>query len=111
MTRPTDWRAVEELLGLFARAIQQLHTYPSSSPLCVSAIETCHRALAALGTREGLTFRVTPSELIVDDIATGRGTQVGNEIARRLHRASVAAVTIERGASPRELARFCEDLV
>jgi hypothetical protein len=109
--RPADWRAVEELLGLLARAIQQLHTYPATSPLCVSAIEACQRALAALGARENLTFRVTPAELIVDDIPTGRGTQVGNEIGRRLHRASVAAVTIDRGASARELARFCEDLV
>jgi hypothetical protein len=110
-TRPPDWKAVEELLGLFARAIQQLHTYPSTSPLCVSAIESYQRALAGLANREHLTLRVTPSELIVDDIAIGRGTQIGQELARRLHKAWVASVTLDRTASARELARFCEDLV
>jgi hypothetical protein len=101
---------VEDLLGLAARAIQQLHTYPATSPLCISAIDACQRALAAL-ERDQLTVRVTPSELLVDDLPTGRGTQVGHELARRLHKASIAAVTFERGASARELARFCEDLL
>ena len=109
--RPPDWKAVEDLLGLLARAIQQLHTYPSSSPLCIGAIEACQRALASLDGRDQLTIRVTPTELIVDDVPTGRGTQVGHELARRLHRASVAAVTFERAASARELGRFCEDLI
>jgi hypothetical protein len=110
-TKPADWKAVEELLGLLARAVQQLHTYPPSSPLCVSAVEACQRALALLETRDQLTFRVTPSELTVDDLPTGRGTQVGHELARRLHKASVAAVTLNRAATAREIGRFCEDLV
>lgn len=109
--RPSDWKAIEELLGLLARAVQQLHTYPSTSPLCVSAVEACQRALAALAIRDQLTFRVTPAELIIDDIPTGRGTQVGHELARRLHNASVAAVTLNRAATAREVGRFCEDLV
>jgi hypothetical protein len=108
--RPPDWKAIEELLGLIARAIQQLHTYPSTSPLCISAIEACQRALSVLD-RDQLTFRVTPSELLVDDVPTGRGTQVGPELARRLHKTSVASVTLERDTSARELARFCEDLL
>jgi len=105
--RPLDWKAIEELLGLLARAIQQLQTYPSTSPLCVTAIEACQRALAALD-REHLAFRVTPSELIVDDLPAGGTTQ---SLARRLHKASVATVTLDRAASPREIGRFCEDLV
>lgn len=109
--RPPDWKAVEDILGLLARAIQQLHTYPSTSPLCVGAIESCQRALAALDTRDQLTLRVTPVELTVDDVPTGRGTQVGQELARRLHKASIASVTLARAASARELGRFCEDLI
>jgi hypothetical protein len=109
--RPADGRAVDDVLTLLARAVQQFHTYPPTSPLCVSAIESCQRALAALQLREQLIFRVTPAELIVDDIPIGKGTQVGQELARRLHRASVASVAIDRGASVRELARFCQDLV
>jgi hypothetical protein len=110
-TRPPDWKAIEDLLGLIARAIQQLHTYPSTSPLCISAIEASQRALAALETRDQLTLRVTPAELLVDDVPTGRGTQVGQELARRLHKASVASVTLSRAATVRELARFCDDLI
>jgi hypothetical protein len=109
--RPSDWKQVEDFLTLLARAVQQLHTYPASSPLCTSAIESCQRALVSLGHRDQLTFRVTPSELLVDDIPVGRGTQVGHELARRLHKAAVAAVTLEQTATSREIARFCEDLV
>ena len=109
--RPPDWKAVEELLTLLARAVQQLHTYPSSSPLCISAIDACQRALASLEARDQITLRVTPTELIVDDVPTGRGTQVSHELARRLHKASVAVVTFERAATAREIGRFCEDLI
>jgi hypothetical protein len=109
--RPPDWKSVEDILGLLARAIQQLHTYPATSPLCVGAIESAQRALATLDTRDQLTLRVTPVELLVDDVPTGRGTQVGQELARRLHKASVATVTLGRAATARELGRFCEDLI
>ncbi|MGH9309631.1 MAG: hypothetical protein ACRD1U_09680 [Vicinamibacterales bacterium] len=108
--RPADWKSVDDALTLLARAVQQFHTYPATSPLCINAIEAVRRALAALD-REQLTFRVTPVELLVDDVPTGRGTQVGQELGKRLHRAAVASVTLERGASARELARFCQDLV
>ena len=110
-TRPPDWKAVEDLLGLLARAIQQLHTYPPTSPLCVNAIEACQRALSTLPTRDALAFRVGPAELIVDEIPIGHGTQIEHELARRLHKASVASVTIDRSATVRELSRFCGDLV
>lgn len=110
-TRPADFRSVEEVLGLLARAVQQLHTYPATSRLCITALEACHRGLAGLASREALTFRVTPVELLVDGVRTGKGNQVGLELARRLHKAAVAAVTIDRAVTPRELGRFCEDLV
>ena len=109
--RPADWKKIEDLLGLLARAIQQLHTYPATSPLCASAIDACGRALAALDTRDQLTVRVTPSELVVDDVPVGKGGQVGQELARRLHKAGVGVVTLSRGATAREIARFCEDLI
>ena len=110
-TRPPDWKAVEDLLGLLARAIQQLHTYPPTSPICINAIEACQRAVATLSSRDALAFRVSPGELIVDEIPVGRGTQIEHELARRLHRASVASVTIDRSTTVRELSRFCGDLV
>ena len=115
MTRPApralDAGAVDEFLHLLGRAVQQFHTYPPGSQMCVSAIDACQRALVTLEARDQVTFRVMPHELIVDEVAVGSGTVIEQELARRLHAASIAQVTIERAASARELARFCFDLV
>ena len=66
-------------------------------------IDACQRALVALDGREQLVFRVMPREVIVDEVGVGSGTIVEQELARRLHAASIAQVTIERSASGREL--------
>ncbi len=78
--------------------------------MCLNAVDACQRALVSLDSREQLTFRVMPHELIVDEAPVGAGSIVEFELARRLHAASIAQVTIEREASARELARFCFDL-
>ena len=105
--RALDFAAVEEFLQLLARALRQFHTYPATSPLCTDAIAACHKVLASLDTRDRLSFRVTPRELVVDHVPTGAGTIVEHELVRRLHRAHVAALDIDRGASARDLSRFC----
>ena len=99
-----------DFLPLLARAVQQYHTYPPTSPLCRSAVEACQRSLQQL-RREHLSFRVAPRELILDDIPFGSGTLVEQELARRLHAAAVAQVTIEQAVSIRELAHFAMDLI
>ena len=101
----------EETLLLFARAVQQLHTYPPASPLCRQAIAAWHRLLSGSAQREPLDFRVAPAELTIDEVAVGRGTVIETELARRLHAAGIAQVTIERHASPRELTHLCLDLL
>jgi hypothetical protein len=111
LARPADAPAVDEFLLLLARAIQQFHTYPPTSQICHTAIDACQRALVALDGREQLVFRVMPREVIVDEVGVGSGTIVEQELARRLHAASVAQVTIERSTSGRELGRFCLDLI
>jgi hypothetical protein len=111
LPRSADALAVEDLLHLLGRAVQQYHTYPPTSQMCLNAVDACQRALVSLDSREQLTFRVMPHELIVDEAPVGAGSIVEFELARRLHAASIAQVTIEREASARELARFCFDLV
>lgn len=106
-----DVRALTGVLGLLARAVQQVHTYPSASPLCVAAIETCHEALVNLEPRTPISFRVTPSSLVIDDQEVGGGTLIEHELATRLHRAAVAAVRLDREVTAREIGRFCEVLV
>ena len=111
IARPADAPAVDEFLLLLARAIQQFHTYPPTSQICQTAIDACQRTLVSLDGREQLVFRVMPREVIVDEVGVGSGTIVEQELARRLHAASVAQVTIERSVSGRELGRFCFDLI
>jgi hypothetical protein len=110
-SRPADARAIDEILLLLARGVQQFHTYPTGSPICQQAVDACLKALVALESRDTLMFRVSPNALVVDETSVGAGTLIEQELARRLHQASIAQVTIERVVSPRELARFCADLV
>jgi hypothetical protein len=107
--RPSDSMA-SEFLQQLARAVQQFHTYPPTSPLCRTALEGCQRTLLQLG-RDVLTFRVSPRELIVDEAPAGRGTVIEQELARRLHAAAIAQVTIEQTVSVRELSHFAVDLI
>src|SRR4029453_3891929 len=72
--RPPEAGRADECLLLLARAVQQYHTYPPTSPLCHHAVEACQRALVSLGHRDQLDFRVTPHALIVEEVALGRGT-------------------------------------
>jgi hypothetical protein len=99
------------VLKLLARAIRQFHTYPATSPICIDAITACHDALTALPLRDRLAFRVTPHDLVVDDTTIGAGTVIEHELTRRLFRARVANLDIDRAATTRDLSRFCVDLV
>jgi hypothetical protein len=103
--------SIDGVLKLLARAIRQFHTYPATSPICIEAITACHDALTALPHRDRLSFRVTPHDLIVDDATIGAGTIIEHELTRRLFRARVANLDIDRTATPRDLSRFCIDLV
>ena len=109
-SRSAETSPVLEFLQLLARAVQQFHTYPATSPLCRSAVEACQRVLKQL-RREHLVFRVCPRELMMDDGPFGSGTLVEQELARRLHAAGVAQVTIDQDASIRELTHFAIDLI
>jgi hypothetical protein len=109
--RGVEGGRADECLQLFARALQQLHTYPTTSPLCQQAIDAWHRALSLLDQRDHLDFRVAPHELTIDEVPVGRGTLIETELARRFHAAGIAQVTIERAASTRELTRLCLDLL
>ena len=103
--------AVDEFLQALARAVQQFHTYPPASSMCQNAVESCLRALVAIEDRDQVQCRVSPHELIIDEQPVGRGTVIEQELSRRLHAASIAEVTFDRTVRPRELSRFCLDLI
>jgi len=91
--------------------VRQFHTYPATSPLCTDAIAASQKGLASLDTRDRLSLRITPREVVVDHVGTGAGTVVEQELVRRLHRAHVSTLDIDRGASARDLSRFCTDVL
>jgi HEAT repeat protein len=103
--------AVEGALQLLARAIRQFHTYPATSPMCVDAVMACHDALKTLPHRDRVASRVGPRDLIVDEAEIGAGTVVEQELTKRLFKLRVASLEIECHATPRDLSRFCIDLV
>jgi HEAT repeat protein len=106
-----DLTAVEGALQLLARAVRQFHTYPSTSPMCIDAVMACHEALQSIQHRDRFSSRVGPHDLIIDDTHIGAGTVVEHELTRRLFKLRVAAIEIECTATPRDLSRFCIDLV
>jgi len=110
-TGTVDLTAVEGALQLLARAIRQFHTYPATSPMCVDAVMACHDALKSIQHRDRVASRVGPHDLIVEETQIGAGTVVEQELTRRLFKLRVAALEIECGATPRDLSRFCIDLV
>ncbi len=110
-SRPGDLAPVEQALQLLGRAVRQVHTAPAASPLCTDAIAACAKALGALEGRDEIVARVTLHDLVVDEFDLGRGTVIEQELVHRLHRARVAALTIDRAATLRDLSRFCSDLI
>ena len=108
---PDDFASVEEFLQLLAKAVRHFHTYPANSPFCTEAIAACHSLFASLERRDGLVIRVSPTELIVDHKGVGAGTIVEQELVRRLHRARVTAVEIDRVATQRHFSHFCTALL
>ncbi len=101
---------IADFLQSLARAVQQYHTYPPTSPMCRQAVEACQRSLVNV-RRDQLMLRVTPHEILVDDAPIGRGTLIETELARRLHAAAIAQVTFDLGVSLRELSHFAQDLI
>jgi hypothetical protein len=79
--------------------------------MCVDAVMACYDALKAIPHRDRITARVTPKDLIVDEVTIGAGSVIEQEITRRLFRLRVASLDIDRATTVRHLTRFCVDLV
>ena len=108
--RLPDYAPVEKALGLLARAVRQFRTYPATSSMCVDAVTACREALLAIDHRSRISVRVSPHDLIIDDVSLGRGTVIEQELTRRLFKLKVATIDVDTQATPRDLSRFCIDL-
>lgn len=103
--------AIDAFLTLFARAVRQLHAYPVTSQVCVDAINACRTHLAAIDGVDEISLTVTPDTLLMLEHPVGDGAFVAQELTRRLNRARVAGMTIQRECTARDLTRFCVNLL
>ena len=55
--------------------------------------------LASRAATDRLSFRITPHDLIVDEVTIGAGTVIEHELTRRLFRARIANLEIDRTAN------------
>src|SRR5437762_11264848 len=88
---PVD-ATVVEFLQLLGRAVRQFQTYPAASPLCIDAIDVCHRTFLAIEPGPALVCRVVPYALIIGEAEIGRGTAIEIDLARPLHKSRVASL-------------------
>lgn len=99
---------IDAFLQLLARALRQVQAYPLTSDVCTQAIAACRGAL----TRgQDVFLTLGPGGELVADPPVGDLPGVEEELARRLQRANVTTVAIQRDASDRDLKRFCAGLV
>ncbi|HEX6317098.1 MAG TPA: HEAT repeat domain-containing protein [Gemmatimonadaceae bacterium] len=103
--------AVDHFLTLFAKAVRQLHAYPVTSPVCVDAVGAARAHLAAIDGPDEMQFAVTPDALLMHEHVVGDGPFVRHELTRRLRRARVTSLTIQRDCTVRDLTRFGVNLL
>jgi hypothetical protein len=92
-----------------ARAIHQIQAYPVASAVVTEAIGACHAHLAQMAVPEVVL------ELSGDgpssDFGVAATSALPSDLSRRLRRARVAAIAMQRGASRRDLTKFCAAIV
>ncbi len=103
--------AIDAFLTLFAKAVRQLHAYPVTSQVCVDAVNSCRTHLASIDIADEIQFTVTPDALLVHERPVGDNPFVRQELVRRLRRARVAALTVQRDCTARDLTRCIVNLV
>ena len=102
---------IDQFLILLAKTVQRQRNYAPGNPLCARSVAACHQALGELATDE-LVLRVTPAALLLNDnTRVGDSPVVRTELTRRLHRASVGALSIAAAAPAWEISQFCRALV
>lgn len=99
--------AIDVFLTLLAKAIRQVHAYPVASQVCIDAINACRLHLASIDGSDEIRFTVTPDALLVHEKPVGDNQFVRHELVRRLRRARVAALTVQRDCTARDLTRCC----
>lgn len=103
--------AVEAFIMLLARAVRQVHAYPIASQVVLDAVTACLSHLVAIDGPDEISLTVAPDTLLLHDHPLGEAPFVRHELTRRLRRARVTQVTINRDATARDLTRLCVNLL
>ena len=96
--------AIQQLLVRFAGTLNRRRSYAPSHPIVVVAEEQLlDSAVEALRERSTLSIGVARHELLIDGTPWEARTATARELAGRLHRRGVGAITIESGINLVEL--------
>jgi hypothetical protein len=102
--RPTLPRELADFLIEFSIALHKHAMYPGGHPTLVPAAEGVARRLEALLVERGkLSLGVARDQLIIEGVATDPRNPVLKDLADRLHRHHLGAVSFNRGVTADEL--------
>jgi hypothetical protein len=102
--RPTLPRELADFLIEFSIALHKHAMYPGGHPTLAPAAEGVARRLETLLVERGkLSLGVARDQLIIEGIATDPRNPVLKDLADRLHRHHLGAVSFTRGVTPGEL--------
>jgi hypothetical protein len=97
---------IRPVLVRFTIALNRRRAYAPTHPMVSQAEAALHEALqAALSERTSFTIGVAHRELLVDQVPVEHGGATARELAERLHRRGVGAITLSAGLSVEALQR------
>jgi hypothetical protein len=104
-TQPTALsRELRDFLIQFSIALHRFGMYPDGHPSLPPTVERATGRLAELlFERSNLSIGIARNQLIIEGVATDPKNPVLQELAVRLHRHHLGAITIERGVLPDEV--------
>lgn len=97
-------RDLGDFLIEFSIALNEHAMYPDGHPSLGPAAErVVHRLLGVLEGRATLSLGVARNQLVIEGVATDSKNPVLRDLAGRLHRHHLGAITFRRGATPGEI--------
>jgi len=107
MTAPRQQLA-DELLRRFAAALRSGQLYSRSHPIIARNLELLTSAVQQLHEHApSIVIGIVGDEIIVDDVPVTKADALGG-LTRRLKQISVERITIDRGATPEEIATLVD---
>jgi hypothetical protein len=89
---------IRPVLVRFTVALNRRRAYAPTHPMVMQAEEALHEALrAALTRRPSITLGIAHRELLVDQVPIEQAGATARELAERLHRRGVGAITLSAG--------------